>query len=479
MRDRILYSSQNLRDIDHEVLKLHSFMSDMIGDLSQVELTDSNGGRLEISVSSRLSSGVQISGSNVNQVLQSLLSASRAVCDEIDEVHSGIVKTIEIFDATESDNINALNNGTAWKFEQNVLLASPIWADRKPSPYKPISAREFFEEQAEIEARNRENAAKRREEIKQSYLEILRTADGDPFDNPRLAELMRERLEMVGFSKEQAEAVVARIGSAPDDFRNMYIYSFYDYDIVNGASSGYDGIYKSKENKMYVNAAAFASEEQLIEIFFHEAGHAVDANAHYASHDKRLRKAIVSDTEKYITGHLNKQGWYLTDAEKKHVLKAFMSGKSPESEVRVIKGGYEIISNPPNNLSQRERNVYHEIVESCFYEFRAGPIGNDVIASDVMTGVTNNAMTSAAGHPRAYTGFEKTGESYWYTWYGTMKDNVTKEAWAEHFSSQFTGDQSAIESNASLMGDSVKRMNEIAVNVSIEYKNIHALKSLH
>ena len=473
MRDRILYSSQNLRDIDREVVKLHSCMSDMIGDLSQVELTDSNGGRLNIHVSSRLSSGVQISGSNVNQTLQSLLSASRAVCDEIDEVHSGIVKTIEIFDATESDNIKTFKNATTWQIGQNALLASPILGDRKRNPYKPISTSGVVNE---VHAQLQEE---KKEAIKQAYLEILRTADGDPFDNPRLAELMRERLEMVGFSKEQAEAVVARIGSAPDDFRNMYVYSFYDYDIVNGASSGYDGIYKSKENKMYVNAAAFASEEQLIEIFFHEAGHAVDANAHYASHDKRLRKAIVSDTEKYITGHLNKQGWYLTDAEKKHVLKAFMSGKSPESEVRVIKGGYEIISNPPNNLSQRERNVYHEIVESCFYEFRAGPIGNDVIASDVMTGVTNNAMTSAAGHPRAYTGFEKTGESYWYTWYGTMKDNVTKEAWAEHFSSQFTGDQSAIESNASLMGDSVKRMNEIAVNVSIEYKNIHALKSLH
>lgn len=462
MRDRILYSSQNLRDIDHEVLKLHSFMSDMIGDLSQVELTDSNGGRLEISVSSRLSSGVQISGSNVNQALQSLRSASRAVCDEIDEVHSGIVKTIEIFDATESDNINALNNGTAWKFEQNVLLASPIWADRKPSPYKPISTNEFVKE---LFDRIDEENKKKKEEIKQAYLEILRTAVGDPFKNPRLPGLMRDRLILAGFSVDQAEAIVARIGSAPDDFRNMYVYSFYDYEIKNGAKNGQKGIYIDEDKTMYVDASAFASNEQLIRTFFHEAGHAVDYHAGIVSNEDQLREKIVSDTKKYITGHLDKHGEKLTDAEKAHVLDAFLRGKALES----TKIGPIIISNPPDHLSKKEKKVYHEIVKSCYYEFKSGPKGSDVIAWDVMTGVTNNAMISTGGHQREYSGYEKTGESYWYNANGEMTVYVTMEAWAEHFSSLFTGDQCAIANNANMMSDSVNRMNEIAAVTARQY----------
>ena len=235
MRDRILYSSQNLGDIDHEVVKLHSDLSDIISDLSQLELTDVNGGTVKIHVSSRLSSGVQISGSNAEQVLQSLLSASRTLCDEIYEVHSGIVKTIDLFDATESNIINMFVNGVTWQFGQNALLASQIWGDRKPSPYKPINKEGFIEELAEIQARKREQIERISQEIKRDYLEILRNANGDPFKDPRLAELMCKRLRLAGFSKTQAEAIVARIGSAPDDFRNMYVYSFYDYDIVVGA----------------------------------------------------------------------------------------------------------------------------------------------------------------------------------------------------------------------------------------------------
>ena len=249
----------------------------------------------------------------------------------------------------------------------------------------------------------------------------------------------------------------------------MYVYSFYDYDIVDGAYNGRDGYYDPPTNKMYVNASAFASDEQMIETFFHEAGHAVGVNSGNVSEDVQLRQAIVSDTKDYITGHLDKHGEELTDAEKAHVLNAFLSGRSPESVIQSKWSGAYVVPNPPDHLTDREAEVYSKVVKSCYYELATGPYGNDTMAPDVLPGVTNNAITSGGGHPRNYNSSEKAGDSYWYFANGLMRDRVPQEAWAEHFSSLFTGDQYAIANNANLMSDSVNRMNEIAAVTARQY----------
>ena len=290
------------------------------------------------------------------------------------------------------------------------------------------------------------------------YERILKgLKDGeDPLENGRIREIIVKDLQRVGLG-ESAHSVLGKIRGIPResrDYRDIYVYLFFAYRRATGAHNGFNGVFVPYENKMYINMQAQITEQAFLQTFFHETGHAVDHNSGRISQTAALFQALQEDTRDFIRVPLAYYGSALTEPQKQRVLDAFLSGKCAEA---TIESGAPV-GHPPAWLDAEEKEVYNKVVQACYYMLMRAPHQSDTIAWDVMTGITNNAITSGGGHLKAYA---KTNY-YWYGPNGRPTGNAESEAWAEHYSAIANSDTEAIDVNRQQMPHATVVLGQLA-----------------
>jgi len=461
MADRIRFSTENLEEVGREILRLSDHLEDVVNGLAGVHLTKAAGGELKMRVNRNVGDGIRIFGSTAEEVLNSLRRATREVREDVNEIHRGVERTIEMFEDAEAENKKRFDREAVRKEgDRAIFYAGGTARPFDASKYKPISVRDFIKIVTDKAAADREQKER---EIKQAYKEILRTSD-DPINDPKLRELFMERLKLAGFTEKQAEKIFKKIQKAPETYRDMYIYSFCEYDIKNGSNGDAKGVYMPDENTMYVDADAFFTDGQMMEVFFHEAGHAIDFNSGTRTdHDGELFKQIERDTKDFIMEYIDDYGKKLTPTEKQEVLNAFMSGEWEEATLQTDWNPFNpkrknAVADAPTYLSEEAQRVYEEVVQEAYSDLYWMPSGNDVIVGDVIPGMTNNVITSGGGHRKNDVGYD----NYWFNPDGTRTGKECLEAWAEYHSSQFTGDSRAQNCNTEHLPNAVERMSEIA-----------------
>ena len=366
----------------------------------------------------------------------------------------------ELFEETEQHITDAFQRLVDGSDRRTVI--SLAFAARDPligGAFRPIiwGSMEALRQQAaeKLAEKQREREARRRE-----YEEILRSPD--PASNPRIYEIIDARLEDCGFNQRHRELVVNSVQNAPQDFRDIYLYSFYQYDIQSGAAHGYSGVYVSAENTMYVDPNAFSTEKSFQDTYFHETGHAIDRNAGNLSTSTRLFSQITTDTENDINSKIDVYADGLTPAEKNHILQAFMSGDARETSTNWLgkPTGY-----PPADLSYAEKQVYKKVVQACDADLRNTSAESDCMPWDIINGITNNTLSSYGGHRKNYA-----GEYYWFDSGGNRTGHECHEAWAEYYSSMMTGDVDSQSDNTAYLPNASNYMDLIAQGAAQRYR---------
>lgn len=454
MADRITISTDCLRDISRRLRTLENDLTGIRQQLAGVELLSKNGGNVHFHYSCRLTDGSNYSGEDIRNAVKALERASLRLGSNATTVSGNITNAAISFENNEKNLVQLFFGRNA--APENERYSSPSdspFPNHRTFPFGISSTIDMIRQRAAEEMRAREA-------MKREYAKILHTSD-DPASNPRIYEIIDDRLEDCGFTKKHRDLVIDRVKNAPADFRDIYLYSFYDYEIKDGRSNGYNGIYQPSDNTMYVNSSAFSSDESFIDCYFHETGHAIDTNAGDISTNGFLLQYLQIDTESFINKKIDLYGSDLTDAQKRNVLQAFMDGDSKETSF--------FFGNPtghaPNDLSSAEKKVYNKVVQSSYYELRNTSYESDCMPWDILTGMTNNTITSGGGHRKDYA-----GDYYWFDSQGERTGLECKEAWAEYFSSMMTGDTESQRDNAAYLPQSSSYMNRIADNLVLDYR---------
>lgn len=454
MAYKIYVTSDDLRDLSSELTKLQSDLFDITERLRDVELQNDNGGNIRVNCSYRFSDGSKFTGKYLRDAVNALARASHKLGMNCQEISGSILKVADLFEDTEKENTASI-----LRLKSTPEKDLGFWSSGA-FPFSNIFR--SFDASLIVDAIGKlvETEIKEREVMRSEYEEILRTPD--PASNPRTYEIIDERLKDCEFDQRHRQLVIDKIKEAPSDFRDLYLYSFYEYEIKDGASSGYSGIYKSAENAMYVDSSAFANDEDFIDCYFHETGHAIDGNAGQFTKNSDLLQKLQTDTENFINEKIDVYAEGLTDAQKDNILQAFMNGDAQETSF-TSKGtpvGY-----PPDHLSSAEKKVYNKVVKACYTELQTTAYESDCMPWDIMTGMTNNTITSGGGHRKDYA-----GDYYWFDPNGNRTGLECAEAWAEYYSAMMTDDADSKETHREYFHDAAKYMSETAKNVAQEYR---------
>ncbi len=429
--------------------------------LARIAWREENGGDVSIRCTCRLSDGARFSGQDIRDAADALARASRHLGVACRDSAVTLRNAADLFDETEqriADSFLRLGDGSDQRTVISLAFAArdPLIGGGtfRPDFWRPMDEiRQWAAEK--LAEKQRERAALRRE-----YEEILRSPD--PASNPRIYEIIDARLEDSGFSQRHRELVVNSVQNAPQDFQDIYLHSFYQYDIQSGAAHGYSGAYVPTDNTMYVDSTAFATEESFLDTYFHETGHAIDRNAGNLSTSTRLLRHITTDTENYINSKIDIYSDGLTPVEKSHVLQAFMSGDARETSTNWLgkPTGY-----PPADLNSAEKQVYRKVVQACDAELRNTSYESDCMPWDIINGMTNNTLSSCGGHRKDYA-----GEHYWFDTDGNRTGNECSEAWAEYYSSMMTGDVDSQSDNTAYLPNASDYMSLIAQGAAQRYR---------
>ena len=467
--DRVRVDSERLQLWAHDLEAVERAIQEAKRALDAFALSKDAGAELKVNMSLTLNNGARVNGSSVDECVRALRSAIQQTDADAGRVSAAVRKTAQLFEEAEQKNLRLIDAqsegfGDAMfdAFQGGFVSADYIigafkdasWFDRIYQKMKDLYLRWANQ---------------------QEYTNILKNLkDGEnPMDNARLREIMTQELVYSGFSEADARAMVDRLRNMPEkyaDYRDIFVYSFYDYQKTNGkyeyrrsdgTLASYTGVYVPSQDKIYVDRASRPTQEAFLLTYFHESGHAADGNANTFTRNDGLYKALEADTKAFIQKPLDLYGGDLTDAQKQHVMDAFMSGACEEATVENGKP----VGHPPAYLSKEEKELYNKVVQYNYYELKKTPYQSDTIAWDVMTGMTNNAMTSGGGHLKSYS-----GQNYWYGTNGQHTNAACSEAWAEHYSSIINGDSAAIEANRSQMPNATKYMDQLASEAAKHYR---------
>lgn len=260
--------------------------------------------------------------------------------------------------------------------------------------------------------------------------------------------IMLSELLKSGYSKAYAEKIITKAAAAPEKYRDIFVYSFMEYGRNSDTREG--SRFNSKSNTMY------SKKSGEIEIFFHEAGHAIDFQLYregnqaicYSNIDE-LRKALHKDLRSFMENTAFQSPYKFDDNVSKqsiqHVIDSTIMGETGETYGM---GRLIIFRQPAEDFTEKEKWIYKKLIKDINERFLEAPQNNSIMMQDILRGLTYNSLFSDWGHEG----------SYW-------KDNpgvVLTESWAEWFSSKMYGEDEYVEYNQTYFPKATNVLDEIA-----------------
>ena len=269
------------------------------------------------------------------------------------------------------------------------------------------------------------------------------------------------------YSPPFALMVIDCLKEAPALYRNLFLYSFFDYNI-QGVTSGSQHEGETNTLKFRTFNSEYDIEKnglRYLTTFFHEAGHAIDFNAenkakYYtdARHKQDIYTKLRQDAEDWLSTSMEsfkqENGASITNQEAGKIINAILNYKNKDTVYQGSDGGlypssYEeieghIIVQKPEGLNDEYISDYNAFVEYCMMKLASlvyspktagirikDGLGDACLVSDLMGGVTNNAVHGFSG-----VHYNSQYPNYWFSTIGTVKNHMVTEVWSNFFASQ-------------------------------------------
>ena len=275
---------------------------------------------------------------------------------------------------------------------------------------------------------------------------LTRIGSGNPMDNADFVAMMRADLLNSGVRTSVADKIIQTIRTAPELYRNLYVYSYATYR-RNGNAVLKDftvSYFAPNTNMIYMDGTE--ADDEYLQTWFHESGHAIDWNAgmlrydqnhkadyNYYNYNETVYQLLQSDVADYIATCA--QALKITDSGL--VTRIVTAICDPEQRAGILRG-----------MNYYERQAYQAVVDLA-KDYLEGEVSS-VLVSDMMGGITDNLVVGYSGH---FPGAD--GESYW-----TDTDargnvfinyNATLEGWGSFLSERMRRDTEQIADSDNLL----------------------------
>ena len=318
---------------------------------------------------------------------------------------------------------------------------------------------------------NYENATKG------AYYEALKMLEGgeNPLEDSRVRILMRSELLRIGYSEEYVDEIITRAAAAPEVYRDIFVYSFFEYERCNSGNP--DDNYGTQFDPE--KDTVFCSMKKGAQTFFHETGHAADLQplAHAVGENsyswrEELFNALEKDLRNFLEFTAYDSSYKFGDDVPKqavdNVIDAIIENECGSTQfannsLNLLGGRIDIhtkVLHPSSEFTEQEKEVYEQLVENIYRRLKWEPKNNAVMASDIMRGMTKNTLLGRFGHPNSY-------------WEGSdFYIFCCMESWAEWFSSKMYGEDDYVQSNLTYFPYATNVLDEIAKEMAEHYKTM-------
>ena len=299
----------------------------------------------------------------------------------------------------------------------------------------------------------------------------------NPLENEELCEILSGRLKAQNFTDPQIETVLVTLKNAQELYRNLYLFSFYDYTMSGMQGSG--SYYSLPPNSVFISSTS--SVHSFDETFFHESGHAIHMNrwdlaghpfrviresegwlpaalqAGHTETETRIIEALTQDVRTLICQRLTQlSSGELSPEQMEIICNALVNG---EQEITVPLLWWEEQAHPSVADDEQLLKYYVKVRDSLSAELGSIPYSNASMVCDLYGGLTNNKLSLPYGHP---------GE-YWYTRDGEMNGMQLCEGWAEFFAAQVRSDHYNQTINEQYFPQTVKELSLLAEELLEQY----------
>ena len=255
--------------------------------------------------------------------------------------------------------------------------------------------------------------------VRDKYVSLLRqyTKWENPLNNRQIYDLVWQRL-YPHFGAERTKELIEIVSEAPADYRTLYLYTLYDYDIL---STNYDEAkYDGPKNGIYFTKSSIKDDMTI----FHEIGHAIDANILASLNHPQGIHGLS-----WYTQNLNDNlaDFILDDVAYNLTNRIIDNGVTSDSARKIADA---IIVGNSAGLSWTEKREMERVPD--YYSGDASIADNMedyVTVSDIYGGATGNYVLGKGGHE----------DSYWEE--KVKKQNLSLEFWAEYFSARLRNDR--------------------------------------
>lgn len=274
--------------------------------------------------------------------------------------------------------------------------------------------------------------------------------------------IILSELQKNGYSREYAEEVITRAASAPETYRDIFVYSFLEYDRNSSKMKG--NKFVPLENMMY------SEKDGPVETFFHESGHAADGQPfregnrecyYYSLYEEYLEvlwNSMREDLKNFIEHTAFESPYKFDDSISKQAIQHVIDGIiSYETGETTGIGRWIIKTRPASDFTEEERTIYAKLIEDISERFAEAPFSNAMMVQDVMRGLTQNSLHSDWGHETSY-------------WENAARANL--EAWAEWFSSKMCGVDEYVEYNQTYFPKATRVLDDIACDMVEHYRKM-------
>ncbi len=320
----------------------------------------------------------------------------------------------------------------------------------------------------------------------------------NPMDNEMLVDILWIEFTAAGMSRNEIQEICKLVEKAPVTYRDLYLYSFFDYDIKivkdpsdpdantvyipckedpNGTFEE-DGKTYSVVNSVFID---YAKEGLLPATWFHETGHALESNYYfddnltlwgtylyigredaYQKMDDDVRSFIFRQATSKDHPFLARKWNALTADEQEQIYRSIIGSEvgypehyDPSSDTWT----YDRVS-----LNSELQAIQDELVGNMIASVSVGSseTRNAYMVTDCLEGMTNGLVSGRENSEardfadkvwqwwntsEVVSGHMTERQTYWHGVDGKPTMSQGAEAWAEYYSAIMTGNQDAINSN--------------------------------
>ncbi len=298
--------------------------------------------------------------------------------------------------------------------------------------------------------------------VRDKYLSMLQNYNKyeNPLNDQEIYNLVWQRL-YPHFGQKRTKELIQIVSDAPADYRTLYLYTLYDYDILSTNYNESVSEYKDvDDNGTLVNGIYFKERDLNNDtVLFHEMGHAVDSVALLTLHGYPVA-CYASLNFKNDAGE-NLADETINDVEFNMINRMMDHGVSETSAQRIAKA---ITSGDFSELTIQERletqnvplyYIHDEKICTSIGDMQTGVYVPYLNVSDVYGGATDNYILGLNWL------IDGSGHTKWY--WKKDKENIIPgvEFWAHYFSAKMRNDQKELSAFNSMLTTACTEMDKI------------------